>query len=183
MLENYLIEHCAPTLASLKTANLFTCRFGSEAELARQLAGWNEQLGEKGVALLALHCRKEKALIYVYRESRLEADLKKEGVAEFLTPLGYGKGGVDHALVFLKKRIREERGFPHEIGIFLGYPLGDVLGFIQNKGKNCKCTGCWKVYCDECEAMRMFEKFGKCKSVYRNLWSQGRSIRQLTVTA
>ena len=33
-MENYLIEHCSPTLASLKTANLFNYMYDSEAELA-----------------------------------------------------------------------------------------------------------------------------------------------------
>ncbi len=32
----------------------------------------------------------------------------------------------------------EEATYPHEIGIFLGYPLEDVLGFIQ--------LVFWKVY-------------------------------------
>ena len=70
-----MIEYCAPTLASLKTANLFNCRFYSETELNRQLAVWNEALGQKGIALLTLHREEKKALIYVYRKSRLEADL------------------------------------------------------------------------------------------------------------
>ena len=30
MLERYLIEHCSPTLASVKTANLFTWSFAPE---------------------------------------------------------------------------------------------------------------------------------------------------------
>ena len=47
--------------------------------------------------------------------------------------------------------------FPHEIGIFLGYPLADVAGFIRNKGRNCKCIGTWKVYGDA------FEKDSKPK--------------------
>ena len=29
MLEKYLIDHCSPTLASLKTANMFSCPYGS----------------------------------------------------------------------------------------------------------------------------------------------------------
>lgn len=71
-------------------------------------------------------------------------------------------------------QVQEE--FPHEIGIFLGYPLGDVIGFIKNAGHNCKCTGCWKVYCNECEAVRTFAKYKKCKDVYMRLWQQGRSV-------
>ena len=31
MLERYLIEHCSPTLASVKTANLFTWSFAPES--------------------------------------------------------------------------------------------------------------------------------------------------------
>ena len=46
---------------------------------------------------------------------------------------------LDH----LDKRM-EETDFPHEIGIFLGYPLSDVLGFINNE--TCCCMGAWKVY-------------------------------------
>ena len=83
----------------------------------------------------------------------------------------------------IKERFSHGGDFPHEIGIFLGYPLGDVIGFIQNLGKNCKCTGCWKVYCDECSAKKTFDKFKKCTEVYTRLWSQGRTVLQLTVAA
>ncbi len=41
------------------------------------------------------------------------------------------------------------RQFPHEIGLFLGYPPEDVCGYIRNKGKCQKCTGHWQVYGDE----------------------------------
>ena len=36
----------------------------------------------------------------------------------------------------------EEKGaFPHEIGLLLGYPVEDVLGFIRYQGKNYLYTG------------------------------------------
>ncbi len=183
MLEKYLIEHCAPTLASLKTASLFCIALKSEEELESQLKVWNGQLQEKGLFLLALRRRGEKALIYVCRSSHLQEDLQKPGVAAFLAEYGYQNTDVRYALERLKKRLGESESFPHEIGIFLGYPLGDVIGFIQNEGKNCKCSGCWKVYCDECEARRLFARFKKCREVYARLWNQGRSVWQLTVAA
>ena len=165
MLEKYLIDHCSPTLASIKTANLFTCFFKTEEELMENMEYWNRQMKEKGIVLILLRKRERTALIYVCRLSMLNADMKRQGVAEFLQKCGY------------------ESKFPHEIGLFLGYPLGDVIGFIENAGQNYKCTGCWKVYCDECEAVRMFEKYKKCKDVYTRLWRQGRSVRLLTVAA
>lgn len=54
MLEKYLIEHCAPTLASLKTASLFCIAVKTEEELESQLKAWNGQLQEKGLFLLVL---------------------------------------------------------------------------------------------------------------------------------
>lgn len=183
MLERYLIAHCSPTLASLKTANLVTVSFTSEEDLEQQLAMWNAQLGDKGVSLLMMRKRENTALVYVCRKAKLQADLQKPGVAQFLSGYGYERNDVDYALEKLADRLDEGEDFPHEIGIFLSYPLGDVIGFIENAGKNSKCTGCWKVYCNECEAIKLFERFKKCKDIYQRLWNQGRTVRQLTVAA
>ena len=183
MLDRYLIEHCSPTLASLKTANLFSLPFDSPEQLAQHLAGWNRQLSGKGVSLLPLLQRGGKALIYVYRRERLQDDLTAPGVVRFLSAYGYPGKDAQGALEHLQRRLEQSGGFPHEIGLFLGYPLGDVIGFVQNAGKNCKCTGCWKVYCDECEALRLFAKYRKCRDIYLRLWRQGRSVLQLTVAA
>lgn len=183
LLERHLIEHCSPTLASLKTANLFNHSFSSEEELEKQLSDLNGQLGKKGITLLLLYKRRNKALIYVFRKNRLQADLNQPGVGRFLKKYGYEHMGVDYALEMLKKRLEEEESFPHEIGIFLGYPLGDVIGFIRNGGKNCKCLGCWKVYCNECEAVKTFARYQRCRAVYSRLWESGRSVWQLTVAA
>lgn len=182
-LEKYLIEHCSPTLASLKTASLFSLTFRSEQELEEQLKQWNDQLGKKGIVLLILRRQNPKALIYVCRKSHLRSDLKRPEVARFLAEYGYECTDTAYALNRLKERLACGGDFPHEIGLFLGYPLGDVRGFIHHAGKNCKCTGCWKVYGNECEAVKTFARFRKCRDIYVRLWNQGRSVWQLTVAA
>ena len=181
-LDKYLIAHCSPTLASLKTANMFTCRYESEAGLQAAVAAWNELFDEKGVSLLVLRESDGLALIYVCRKKRLGRDLQQPGVQEFLHEYGYDRTDVDGALCTLQQRLAEQDGFPHEIGIFLSYPLADVRGFIDNAGANSLCTGCWKVYCNECEAVKMFNRFKKCREVYSRLYASGsRDILQLTV--
>lgn len=110
---------------------------------------------------MILRRRQGKALLYVFRKSRLQNDLLAPGVARFLSGYGYDTTKADDALERLKKRLSDSAMFPHEIGVFLGYPLGDVIGFIQNAGHNCKCTGCWKVYCNECEAGTPISKVSK----------------------
>lgn len=183
MLEKYLIEHCSPTLASLKTANLVNIPFDNYAHLASSVERTNKELQGTGVCLLVLKRSEKCALVYAVRKSKLASDLQKNGVAEFLTQYGYGSTDVEACLERLKSRLMHTDEFPHEIGIFLGYPLDDVKGFIDNAGQNSKCTGCWKVYCNECEAIKTFAKFNKCKEVYTKLWLGGRSITKLTVTA
>lgn len=196
MLERCLIEFCAATLASLKSASLFNIRFDSQEDAEEQVALWNNRLQDKGIRLVILRrtlggqaeCR---ALVYVYRKRQLEKVLRNREVEDFLRSYGYGEiygevreeSFVERAIARLRDRMAECADFPHEIGIFLDYPLGDVQGFIDNEGRNFKCVGCWKVYCDECASLKKFAQYRKCRDVYRRLWQQGRSILQLTVAA
>lgn len=181
MLEKLLIRHCAPTLASLKTANMFTYTYFCEKEFNDDFSVLNNKLNKLGIKLNILKNSNKSALIYVYREKSLVNDLEYSGVLDILQKYGYGDTKVENALELLKERIASCKDFPHEIGLFLGYPLGDVIGFIENKGQNCKCVGCWKVYCNECEAQSKFAKFKKCTSTYVRLWDSGKSIIDLTV--
>lgn len=183
MLEKYLIEHCSPTLASLKTANLFsmdTCKY---KDLKRHIYNWNQKLNSKGIEMILLKQDGFWALIYVCRKKMLARDLSQPGAAEFMKKYGYESIDADYAIEVLKNKLAKQSDFPHEIGMFLGYPLGDVIGFIDNAGKNSKCVGCWKVYCNECQALKTFAKFEKCRNIYRNLWQNGKEVTQLTVAA
>lgn len=53
-MERYLIEHCSPTLASVKAANLFNAVTEDDQELAEQVEQWNCLMNPKGVKLLVL---------------------------------------------------------------------------------------------------------------------------------
>lgn len=183
MLEQYLIDHCSPTLASLKTANLFYYKLSDRREFLNSVARINRDMHKKGVTVVVLRLEEKSALVYVARLSKLQRDLNAEGVAEFLKGCGYSSTDCGEALKRLRERIACGAKFPHEIGLFLGYPLGDVKGFIENAGAHSKCTGCWKVYCNECEAIKTFAKFKKCKSIYSKLYQSGASLFKLTVAA
>ena len=176
LIEKCIIEHCSPTLAGIKPAGLFSCPLGGEAEVLEQIRQLNLKLSGRGVVVSVMNKRDGRALIYVYREAMLKKALENRETAEFLKTCGYGGLNVEKAVARLKERLAQSDGFPHE-----GYPLGDVIGFIENGGKNCKCVGCWKVYCNECEAKKTFEKFKKCTGIYRRLYETGKSVLQLTV--
>lgn len=53
-LEQYLIRHCAPTLASLKTANLFSCSFREQPDFSYCISYWNARMKDKGIKVVLL---------------------------------------------------------------------------------------------------------------------------------
>lgn len=181
MFDSMLIKHCSPTLAGLKPAGLFNFQFSSDAEAQKTVCLWNGELNAKGIYIRILKLNSSRALIYVYRRRLLEKLLSDARIRQFLTPYGYESLSVSDALFLLEKRVEACLTFPHEIGVFLGYPLGDVIGFIKNSGRNCKCCGCWKVYCNEREALKTFALYEKCRLAYEKLFHDGSPVAQLAV--
>ena len=180
MSEQLLIRQCSPTLAGLKTGNLFPCAYRSRAEMLNSLRAWNRRLSGKGLRVLPLRYANGRALLYVYRPSRLRSDLSVSVARTILSQRGYPASPA-LCLGRLSRRLREQTDFPHEIGLFLGYPPEDVLGFIDHNAADCKCVGCWKVYGDEIAARVRFARFRKCTAVYSRCFSEGRTVEQLTV--
>lgn len=182
MSEELLIKYCAPTLASLKTGNLFSCRFENREDLQFYIRNLNLKLRDKGLRLLPLRQDEGRALIYLYRPCRLYRDLENEAARRLLEECGcgYDCNYPERCLVCLSRRLREQSDFPHEIGLFLGYPPEDVEGFIRCKKP--KYTGCWKVYGDAESAKRTFARYKKCTDVYLRQWTQGKAIEKLAVT-
>ncbi len=66
MSEELLIRHCAPTLAGLKTGNLFTAAVESEDALRKSVCRLNASFRSKGLQVVPLRYRNGRALVYVY---------------------------------------------------------------------------------------------------------------------
>ena len=101
----------------------------------------------------------------------------------FLTSYGYEDFSIESALGTLARHMICGESFPHEIGVFLDYPLADVAAFIENEGRNCRCVGCWKAYSNIDEARRLFALYRKCRDVYMACYQRGFGVARLTVAA
>lgn len=181
MSDDYLVRNCAPTLAGLKTASLFTCPYDTQSALLDSVRRINKRLNPKGLRVIPLRFTEKNALIYIYRPRKLSADLSHSTAAEILERRGYDTGSCEKCIVRLVQKLRQQKDFPHEIGLFLGYPPEDVCGFIENKACGCKCVGCWKVYGDAEAAQKKFAQYKKCTKVYCDQWANGKDIERLTV--
>ena len=181
MSDALLVEHCSPTLAGIKTANLFSCPCRGDSEVYAFVRAVNRLLNGKGLRILPIRKSGDHVLFYVYRPALLRRDLARPEAAALLRERGYSPEHPDRCLARLAKRLKEDGSFPHEIGLFLGYPPEDVRGFIERGPKRCKLTGYWKVYGDAEAARKQFERFSKCTRIYRSLLERGRPVEKLTV--
>jgi len=181
--EAFLVEQCAPVLAGIKPGSMFPYQPQEGEQLPQLLRHWNGILAPKGVQVTSIkRCRRAGGyLIYVYRPHQIEKILAEPAVADFLEQCGYTSGmPLPQALRLLTRRLCQSPEFPHEVGVFLGYPLQDILGFIANEGRDCLCSGCWKVYHEPQKAQETFQRYRSCTETYRSLYRNGHTADQLT---
>ncbi len=180
MSHEMLIRCCAPTMACLKTGSMFTCAFDSREAMTDELRRLNRRLGGKGLRILPLRWRGGRALLYLYRPKLLERDLRDPLSRRLLSECGYTCGDAAVCIARLISRLRDSAGFPHEVGLFLGYPPADVDGFMHRKDE-CKLCGIWKVYDDVESATRQFARCRHCTEIYLRRYADGCSLDRLAV--
>lgn len=177
--EELIVKMCAPTLAGLKTGSMFSASYRSEAKVKAELRRLNGLFEPKGLVIMPLRFADNTVLLYVGRMQALARDLTDPKAAAMLKKLGYPCGSTKNCLLHLMRRMRTLNGFPHEVGLFLGYPPEDVLGFVRNRAKNYKAVGLWKVYGDTQMAQRQFEACRKCTEESVSRFKSGASLEQL----
>lgn len=162
-LEYYLSYLFSPVITGIKPA--ITLNFDNKSAKKYQL--WQVYghgiIKKYQLESIILKESRKGCLLLIYHRANLIKYLSIKENKEFLQSLGY-----DHELILtsyltkLKKKLLES-SFPHEIGIFLGIPVEDVLGFI-NKEK-CLYSGYWKVYSNCARAKKVFSLYEKSRAM------------------
>jgi hypothetical protein len=154
-LESYVCRVLAyqvmPTLLKVKPASLLMIDKSVLCNLDGFYDILEEYLERYSSRYLLLQETERRLYLIVYNENLLNQTITCGLRQSFLEHYGYPlfKDRADSSLLLLGKRYRNfwaTGEFPHEIGIFLGYPLRDVEEFIRNQGRNYLLCGLWKVY-------------------------------------
>ena len=183
-LERMLAAYCAPTLAGIKTASLVACSRTRFPDLPLQIARYQTAFAPRGLEFSVICVCRERFLLLVYHRQRLEKQLSDEQAVRLLKAFDYPmEQGVDALLHHLEHRIKCGGSFPHEIGLFLGYPIEDVIGFIRNAGQGSKLTGYWKVYGDVEAASKCFDSFRRVKRAVTDRVERGESLLHVFAVA
>lgn len=168
-----LTYEAAPVLRGIKPATLVNAAQVKELGLQswQQLTAYI--IHEMGLSYRLLNLCGNRLGFLIYNKQALTQTLANTQTKHLLTRFGYyADAPIEDQLSRLAKRCKEN-GFPHEIGLFLGYPAKDVEAFIENSGKNCLLSGYWKVYHDEECARCIFAEIDQAKDHVACLLNEG----------
>lgn len=178
--ESVIGYHCSPVLMGLKPSNLVSFSKEKMPGLPKLTAFYSERLKGEGIRMeIICSCRRH-YLVLVYRPDMLHSCLQQEEAEKLLETDNYPlKGTLEEMLSYLKRRFEKSADFPHEIGLFLGYPIEDVKGFHRYGGNGSKLCGYWKVYGDVEAARRLFADYDTCRRFIAEQIQRGYSILQV----
>ncbi len=161
--EQTLAFHGAPSMAGIKPADLFSWA-GEPEDTQALIQRFSREMARTGIQVRRLCFCRGRSLILVCRPNRLQEHLEQEKIRTLLLRDGYPvEDGLEAMLEYLTGRILSCESFPHEVGLFLGYPVEDVEGFREHDGRNFKVCGLWKVYSDVERAQECFRRYSCCR--------------------
>ncbi|MDR3331705.1 MAG: DUF3793 family protein [Synergistaceae bacterium] len=164
-IESMIVCFAAPVIGGLKCGALLNLSRG-DSDMMTAWISVREEIGRRyGLEFAEISCSKTSVLLLIYRSCLLRDQLHNDETREFLAELGYEFEERGAVAPYIRRLVsRFEAGLPHEVGIFLGYPLEDVKGFMENGGRNSKLSGYWKVYGDEAAAQRKFKEYRRAET-------------------
>lgn len=178
-LENIEIQlalQCAPLITGLKVSNLLIISKGNE-EVVKRI------LNRTGISYYRLIQTRTKTTFLLFRRNELEEFLSDENVRNVLMKAGYKSLQIGKILRTFSLRyeayMQGDKSFPHEMGLLLGYPVEDVVGFVENNGKNFLYSGYWKVYENQKAKVKLFDKFKVAEETLIHLLSNGLSMSDI----
>lgn len=164
---NYLFSlityYISPTIAGYKPSTILTLReltFGNSKRELHKL--WNLYKSilfeEYKIEFLEIQKTGDSVVILFYNEKTLMYTFFDKANLVFLQNFGYRSNmTINESLEHLKERFKN--GCPHEIGIFLGFPIEDVKVFIEDPSRECLLCGYWRVYTNLEKAKIKFFKY------------------------
>lgn len=110
-------------------------------------------------------------ILFVNKKA-LEGVLNNKKCINFLKFIGYPTDyQINSYMDVLLGKLKEDE-FPHEIGIFLGYPLKDVVGFMGYGNYKFHKTKYWKVYGDPEISDKVYNNFLEDRQTMRLMISK-----------
>jgi hypothetical protein len=175
---HFMLE-CSEVLAGVKPANLIPLVNRSRSCGRNLYLLWQRHQAELAarfpdLAIKVLQTGERALLLLCYNRTHLDRHLSHAGIRSLLHRAGYEKGMTAESLLGeLRRRIGTSGSFPHEIGLFIGYPAKDVAAFMGLVNLPFTCQGPWKIYGNPEQSLGLAKQFRCCRQRMTDILATG----------
>lgn len=173
----FVVSSAAEVIAGVKPANLIRVikRTLPCGRCMYQL--WHEYSQEvlKGalIQVATLRSDTDGVSLLFYRPDLLSKRLSGRTMQSFLAGCGYPHPlTLGTALAHLRQRCKDNDS-PDEIGMFLGYPLKDVRGFMTGKSHPWQGRCLWRIYGPPQRSLRLYQRFSEERQALNHFMAAG----------
>lgn len=176
-LSRYIVFALSPVLKGIKPAELITLKASCSC-----LQTWQKHKGEiaKNIGLTFFELNTCETSVSVLWFAPLPFEKMLFGLKN--SPLLQRENyPVKHSVKAVLKHLQSRFAggeFPHEIGLFLGYPEEDVSSFITQCGQNYCICRYWKVYHNVAQANRIFKQIDSIRALAAALLAGDQPIQK-----
>ncbi len=172
------INCLAPSLCGIKPANLFTVSISDFSQ--EEFIKWKNLLAGQNLGLVNFKSSDSRIMVIAFNLLWIRKILGDSLIQTYLRGKGYeNPSDTAKTLDELFQRLKTQKGFPHEVGLILGYPFEDVVGFEENQGRNCKCCSYWKSYSDPSVAKKCCSEYKQCSKLCKQWFEEGHTVPQI----
>lgn len=166
-----LLERIGATVLGVKPAELMNIPVTTDTNHFHWKHCKGCLLQHKDLKVREIDRNDKRIKVLFYHEQALQETLSIKVNANFLKSLGYPTTySLEGYLDLLVERLQGDQ-FPDEIGLFLGYPLKDVLGFTGRFPLKLIKTKGWKYYGSEKVSQIRYESFLEARLKVKELIS------------
>lgn len=129
-----------------------------------------------GLDYVELKVEGSSSLVLFYNPPILAETLCDRRNRRWLEERGYPVDGSMKALLAELLRRAEGEALPHEVGVFIGYPLKDVDGFMRNVPSTPVHNGRWRVYGPVRESIALMRRYAHEEELARSALDAASSV-------
>lgn len=165
----WLVEILGPVLIGSKPAELLSFP-KHDRNTFKKIEEIQRYIGKcKRVKYRLFKYKNDSIKVLFYNPKALDRSLKECRNMKFLKSLGYPKEyELDTYIEFIVNKMIDGI-IPHEIGVFLGYPLKDIIGFIGHPSLKLTKISSWRVYGDPRLSDKRLDEFLDAKNKIKRL--------------
>ncbi len=164
------VERVGATVIGVKPASLINAS-------RRALEFCRARFGrDNGVEYAVVKRHEVRVQLFVWHRESLARTLADPRMRACLERLGYPTDASPEELVQRVTGKIQGNAYPHEIGLFLGYPIKDVYGFMGFPIPYRKTMG-WRMYGDVRPSERAYDAYKRAREQVKSMMKQACSVK------